>query len=134
MTSISNENMNLARKAIETRLQDNWVTTPIAYQDVLYKVNGGEEFVSLNTLFSESEDVSLATNGPIRDWGIVMIEVFAIPDQGTERVLELCGDLRTLFHEQEFGGVTCQTGSSRRVGVMGDFLKYIVEIPFYYQG
>ena len=134
MTDISNENLDTARKIIETQMQDNWSETPIAFQDVLYKVNAAEEFVALNVLWSGSEGVALQTNGPIRDWGIVMIEVFSFPDQGTERILELCGDVRAVFNEFESGGLSCQQGFPRRIGVMGDFLKYIVEIPVYYQG
>jgi hypothetical protein len=134
MSDTSNENLDTARKIIETQLQDNWSETPIAFQDVPYKVNAAEEFVALNVLWSGSEGIALQTNGPIRDWGIAMIEVFAIPDEGSSRVLELCGDLRALFNEFVSGGLTFHTGSARRVGVMGDFLKYIVEIPFYYEG
>jgi hypothetical protein len=134
MTIISNLNLDLARLAIESKLQDNWSETPIAFQDVPYKVNAAEEFIALNILWSGSESVTIVSDGPVRDWGIVMVEVFAIPDQGTERVLEICGDVRAVFQEWAAGGICFQQGTARRIGVMGDFLKYIVEIPFYYQG
>ena len=126
--------MNLARELIENYVQDNWAETPVAYQDVPYKVMKSIDFVALNIIWSGSEVVGLQSDSPLREYGMVIFECFTAPNIGSETMLTLCGLAREVFNEKTLGALTFQTGTSRRIGVVGDFLKYMVEIPFYYQG
>jgi len=135
MTTDSKNNLDKCREAIENEFYDNWSTTPIAFQDIPYKVTASE-WIAVNVLFSSSEAPGIATNGPITDYGSALIEVFVPINVGSSRGLVLGGLVREVLHEKRLASnkLHMLQGTVRRIGVAGDFVKYIVNVPFMYRG
>ncbi len=131
------DNFDTIRQLIESRANDNWATTPIAWQDVPYYPKKNEAYIAINTLFSESENAGLNSmdnvDAPIRENGVLLIQCFTAANIGSSNVLKLAGKIRELYQNTYEAGLAFYAGSINRVGEQNDFLQYNVEIPFYYQ-
>ena len=131
------ENFDKVRALIEQRAKDNWVDTPVAWQDVPYVPNKGESYIAINVLFGESVNAGLSSmndpSAPVREHGILMIQCFTAANTGSSIVLQLAGKIRQVYQNTDEAGLAFYAGSVNRVGEAADFLQYNVEIPFYYQ-
>ena len=131
------DNFDNIRSIIENRANDNWTTTPIAWQDVPYYPVKNEAYIAINTLFGESENAGLNSmnnvEAPIRENGVLLIQCFTAANIGSGTILRLAGEIRELYQNTDESGLAFYAGSINRIGELNDFLQYNVEIPFYYQ-
>ena len=134
---MSENNFNNVRKIVENRAKNNWVDTEIAYQDIPYEVKKNTPYIALNILFGESENAGLGSmnnmQAPIRENGVLLIEVHVPSNKGTDQVLSIAGNIRALYQNTDENGLAFYAGSINRIGESSDQLQYNVEIPFFYQ-
>lgn len=130
------------RDAILTRFKAQWDTlepaVPVAYDGFAFTPPAdGTEWVRVTVMPGQAQQASLS--GPTRRWrtpGVVTVQVFVPKDKGTDRVLDLIGDIRTALQgvtlntSSPEGSVALRATSDRRVGPRGNYYQRNAETPF----
>jgi|GEM_PF-1105923 hypothetical protein len=122
------------RIAIEKRFNDNWTTTPIVWSNVPFKEQT-TPYVALFILDGEGEQVSLGTVAMRRWAGVVVIQVFTLPDTGTKLARTYAETIAAIFDRAQFsyggsGTITCRVPSIDPVGVENGWYQVNVNVPF----
>ncbi len=124
-----------AAKAIETRLQANWSTTPIKYENAPFP-EPTAAYVALFIRDGEGNQISLGSPA-VRRWpGLIILQIFVPADTGTRKALEYADDLgpifdRVQFSDGESGTITCRTPSTQIIGSRHGWQQVNVTIGFH---
>jgi hypothetical protein len=123
-----------ARNAIESRMAANWSTTPIRYENVPFKETA-DPYVALFIRDGEGIQASLGQVA-LRRWpGLIVVQVFVLPDTGTKLAKTYAETIGAIFDRAEFavpngGSITCRIPSIAEVGVTNGWYQVNVTIPF----
>lgn len=122
---------NACIDAIETRLNDNWNTTEIAWPNVDFKPATGTAFISLNILDSEAYNAQLGS-GRQRYEGVILIRIFVPAGSDLLTARTYADSISTIFNNQSFSGVVCGVGR-REVGpIENGWAQLNLITPFYF--
>lgn len=119
-----------ANDLIEARLFDNWVTTPIDYDNVEYNPVRGTAFVRLQIEWTSTDVISIG--GLARGVGYIDLSIFVPNNTGTSMVNGLADNLASLFNKWKSGGLKCLAARTLRVGKQEEWYQLKVTIPFTY--
>lgn len=104
--------------AVRQRLNANWTTTPIAWENVPFdpKTPGGifpadGPWIYCEIVFAGSAQASLGSPGSnrFRHVGLIFIHIFVPVNGGTKKAYEYADQLADIFRAQEFSGVLCRS-------------------------
>lgn len=117
------------REDIEGRLDTNWSTTPIAFQNVDFDPPDNSEWVRLSIL--NGETVYNTLGGGLEHLGVIMMQIFSPKNIGTATVRGYADTLAGIFENAEFNDVICRAASIDNIGVVNDWYQVNVNIPYY---
>lgn len=122
------------RKAIESRLAAAWTTTPIRYENIPF-AERSTPYVALFIGNGEGTQVSLGTPA-LRRWvGIIMIQIYAPQDSGTNLSKSYADTIGAIFDRAQFssgnsGTIRCRIPSIQNIGVTNGWNQLNVTVPF----
>ena len=124
-----------ARRDIEKRLQNNWATTEVAYDNVPFKEPPQDTSWLRLKIFEDSANrINIGTPGVHRVNGTIAIEIYTPKDTGTETIREHGDTLAALFRDVQFNGITCRSPSLRMNGDFNGWFQATLTIPFFWDG
>ncbi len=115
-------------EVIEKRMQDNWVTTPVDYDNDSYQAVEDTEYVRLQIEWATSVGISIG--GLDRGTGLIYLSIFVPIKGGTRAATVLADSLKTLFKRYTSTPVRCGVPYLQRVGEDGPWYQLNVLVPF----
>lgn len=121
-------------KAVESRLQTNWTTTPIKFQNVPFNETA-TAYVALFLQDGEGLQISLGTVA-LRRWaGIIIVQVFVPETTGTSVARGYADTIGAIFDRVQFssgnsGVISCRTPSIETIGLRDGWWQVNVTIPY----
>jgi hypothetical protein len=125
---------NTARRDIEKRLEANWATTPIAWENVAFSPPKEGDWIHL-TIFEERVDRK-TVNQPAthRVFGNISIDINTPINVGTATARTHGANIATIFRDQQFNGITCREATLSNGGDVQGTFRMTLSIPFYWDG
>ena len=121
--------------AIESYMTQEWVETPLAYDNVQFD-DEVPEFVKLTVLWTGARQASMGGLQNVhRFYGMAVAQVYISVNTGTRRADLLADIIVRLFAAKQFQGITFLTPEALVIGDDGHG-KYQVNVncPFFYDG
>lgn len=117
------------RASIEERLFDNWLTTPIAFDNVDFDPPNNSEWVRLNILNGASSNRTIEAKK--RHTGAIVLQLFAPKHGGTGTLRGYADTLAEIFEDQTFDDVVCDTASLTNVAGSDEWYQLNLTIPYW---
>ncbi len=119
---------DIIRAEFETLFNDNWIETPIAF-DNLQEASDKTEFIRLTV-----EPITSLNNSwkCIRHDGLLSVQVFAQLDTGSGRAWQLADLVATLIENKRLNGVQTYASSALRIGENEYFYQINVNTRYTY--
>jgi len=108
-----------ARRAIEQRLVDNWVSTDIDINaNVPFSAPPLDaSYIKLDILRDDRERLNIGTDKPVvHQHGTIVIRIYTPPEAGTRLGIDYGNTLAELFREVKFGGVKTRQPNVKSAG------------------
>jgi len=119
-----------ANSIIETRLNDNWTTTSIQFDNVRFVPVVGTAFIRLQVEWAASNVISIG--GRIKSEGYVLISIFVPYGSGNSTIMGYADTIAGLFNMYHEGSIRFKSAIINRVGANKEWFQINVEIPFDY--
>ena len=111
-------NLPEVKVSFDSRLQDNWSTTEIAFDNDDSYEKGSTPWVRAVLIPSLTTNADL--QGLERHYGIYRVSVFVPLNSGTYYAYEYANQIRELFSNTTIDGIVCYASEIRRVGDDGN--------------
>jgi len=108
------------RNIIEKRLQDNWVLTPIDFDNLRFKLKRGSPFIAV--VISEDDSRNKGFKCVQRVYSLT-IEVRVPKNSGSVTIDSYCVLLKSLFEGYSEGDFFCLSGRTVRAGNSKQWLQ-----------
>ncbi len=124
-----------AAKAIESRLQTNWTTTPIKFENAPF-TETASAYVALFLRDGEGTQISLGTPA-LRRWpGVIIVQVFVPEDTATRVARGYADTIGAIYDRQQFstdssGVITCGVPSVQLIGTRDGWFQMNVSVPYH---
>jgi len=118
------------REDIETRLNTNWTTTDIAWDNVPYIPTPGTAWIRCTILPGGAEGLSFGSDTDIEYSGIIDLGIFVPKDTGNNTARQYADTLAAIFNLEDFGTVECWEASVQNLGIEKSWYRLSVTIPF----
>lgn len=118
------------RADIEARLNTNWTTTPIAWDNVPYIPTPGTAWIRCTILPGNAEGLSFGRDTSIEYAGIIDIGIFVPKDSGSNIARTYADAIAAIFNMQAFGTVDCDEARVQNLGIDEDWYMISVSTPF----
>lgn len=115
---------------IETRLNTNWTTTAIAWDNVAYIPTPGTAWVRCTILPGSAEGLAFGQDTDIEYLGIIDIGIFVPKNTGSAIGRGYADTLATVFNMEDFGTIECEEAFIQNLGIDEDWYMISVTIPF----
>lgn len=122
-----------ARRAIETRLETNWTTTPIRFENVPFQETM-QPYVALFIRDGQGMQISLGTPA-LRRWpAVIVVQIFVPQDIGTKLAKTYADSIAAIFDRAQFssgnsGTIRCRIPSIEPVGITHGWHQTNVTVP-----
>ena len=123
-----------ARRDIEKRLTDNWITTAIAYENVPFKPVAGTPWVKLRILENTVNRINVGNPGIHRATGLIAVEIYTKLNEGSNTGRGYADTIAAIFRDQQFGGITCREANVTIPGEFDGWWQTNVTIGFFWDG
>jgi hypothetical protein len=122
------------RKAIESRLQTFWTTTPIKFENVPF-AEQRDAYVALFLRHGDRSQLTLGASPTIQSVSAIIIQIFVPFDTGTQGPKEYADALAVIFDRMQFFTddgdlISCLTASIESAGQNEEWMQYNVTIPY----
>lgn len=128
------------KKSIEDRFVANWLGTSLAtnvrWENVPF-TPPTTNWVSLDIVLSNSQNTAICSGMNTRRNGFIIIDAYALPDQGAKNALDLIDQATAIFENTQFDGIQCLAARLRHIGINNTqgadatWYMYRTSIPFY---
>jgi len=122
------------RRDIFNRFEANWVTTPIAYQNIPYKPSFNQPWVKINLFDESSSRINVGLPAIYRQVGTVIIEIHTEDAKGIQEGRGYGDTIAAIFRDQQFSGLTFSDVNVTAVGKNNGYWQTNVIAPFYWDG
>ncbi len=119
-----------ATTIIESRLIDNWLATPIDFDNVGFKPVRGTAFIRVQVVWVDTTNVSVG--GMDRGTGYVLFSIFTPVGEGSKQALAYADQLAFLYNRYTSGNLTCNSASTNRIGQVEEWYQVNALVPFKY--
>ncbi len=122
------------RRDIEKRLEDNWGTTVIAYDNVPFTPPQDAPWVRLRILDEATGRITINRPATHRARGNVVVEIFVLKNTGTQTLRSYADTIAALFRDAQFSGLVFREAN---LSIQGDFegwFKGTLLMPFHWDG
>lgn len=124
-----------SRRDIERRLQNNWATTKVAYDNVpLKETRQDESWIRLRIFEDSSNRMNIGARGVHQQNGTIAIEIYIPKNTGTKLISDHADVLGELFRDKQFNGITCREASLEMNGDFNGWYQGTLTIPYYWRG
>lgn len=125
-----------ARRDIEKRMDANWATTVIAWDNVDFQPPRDDYWVRFSIAENNTDRKNIGATGTFRHFGMIFIQIYAPKNQGTNVVRGHADSIASIFRDARFNGIVCQEAEVTNVGLVDSHPYYQVNlsIPFYWDG
>ena len=117
------------RASIEERLFDNWLTTPIAFDNVDFDPPNNSAWIRLNVLNGDSAFTTM--NDGERHTGVIVIQIFYPKNEGTATMRGYADTIAALFSGVKFDDVDCDIASLTAIGTNKNWHQMNLTIPYF---
>ena len=117
------------RTEIENRLQDNWIDTPVAWDNITFNQPNNSSWIRLNILNGSTE--YRAINYAKRYNGIINVQIFVPIKTGSSFARDYADTIVSLFESQTFDSVVCDVSSVTIVGSDAKWYQINVDTPYW---
>ena len=118
------------RADIEARLNTNWSTTPIAWDNVPYVPTPGAVWIRCTILPGSAEGLAFGKDTDIEYLVIIDIGIFVPKNTGSNTARQYADTLAVIFNLENFGTVDCDEAYAQNLGAEEDWYHWNVTIPF----
>ena len=116
------------RTSIEARLNANWTTTTINWENVDFDTPNNASWIRLSIINGASDYRVLEAKK--QHLGMIAIQVFTPVNTGTATVRGYCDTLAAIFDDQTFDDVVCGVASIANVGASDVWYQINISIPY----
>lgn len=127
----------LAYKAIEERLEAQWITapatprTPILWDNAPGEPPADNPWVRATLLPGQAEKIDLGVPGRYRHPGVLDIQIFSPIQKGVRALTALADHMATIWRSVTVSGIVFRTPSLYRVGDTTDgWFQMNVSVPY----
>lgn len=117
------------RVAIEDRLENFWMFTPIAYENISFNQPNNTPWVRLNILNGATEYRALQYKK--RYNGIINVQIFCPIKSGTSIARQYADSVCSIFDSETFETVVCDVASVTIVGADAKWYQINVDTPYW---
>ena len=115
---------------IESRLNTNWTTTPIAWDNVPYTPAPGTDWIRCTILPGDVNALEFGRSPEKEYSGIIDIGIFVPRGTGSVTARGYADTLSALFDLVEFGTIDCSEAFVQNVGIEEDWYQLSVTITY----
>lgn len=124
------------RRAIETRLADNFSALPIWYENQKFDIPAGTPWVKITILNGAGRQASINSSPLQRYVGVIQIDVFVKQDSGTATARTHADTIEAIFRNAQFsagssGTITCRTPSITPVPDQDEWYQLSVSVSYH---
>lgn len=116
---------------LNSYINSNYTTTPIAYDNVLFDRTNKSEFIEFKIIPSTEKQVAIS-GVMYRLFGGIGIVVNVSKDRGSKRANVIADELAGLFRSKVINGIQFRTPEVRILGIEDGYYKLSLYIGFYY--
>ena len=118
------------RSDIESRLNSNWTTTDIAWDNVPFIPTPGTSWIRCTILPGSVNALEFGRDTEKEFSGIIDLGIFVSRETGSEVARDYADILSGLFDMVEFGTIDCKEAFVQNLGLEEDWYHLSVTIPF----
>ncbi len=126
-----------ARRDIEKRMQDNFATLPVSYDNVNFtppSSGNSSGWVAFHILEEDSNRINIGLSGTHRMIGSIIAAIYVPLNTGTNSIRGYADDIAAIFRDKQFSGITCREAKVTNQGEIKEWYQLDVLIPFYWDG
>ena len=116
------------RTSIESRLNSNWTTTTIQWENVDFDTPNNAPWVRLSILNGDSD--YRAIDSKKVHLGLIVIQLFTPINTGTATAKGYVDALAAIFDDQSFDDAVCGVASMANVGTSDIWYQINITIPY----
>ena len=122
------------RIAVEQRMVDNWLTTPLLFSNDTESTPSGTNWVRITVLSGDDVTQEL-TSTPARTItaGVMVLQIFTPVENGLLEADQLCDLFVDLMANKSFSGITTDGASRSDVGQTNIWQQINLSITFEYE-
>lgn len=118
------------RQAIESHFAANWLTTPIAYENVDF-TPPTTSWVMLRILSDSTETIGLGSSRLVRHVGSVQVLCYVEDGAGAQGAEALADDVIALYRSASVTGVVFRAATAKVDGSDATHFQVTVTVPFH---
>ena len=116
------------RASIEARLNANWSTTTIDWENVDFNTPNNASWIRLSIINGASDYRVLEAKK--QHLGMIAIQVFTPINTGTSTIRGYCDTLAAIFDDKSFDDLVCGVASISNVGGSDVWYQINITIPY----
>ena len=120
------------RSTVEGRIQANWTTTPVAYDNTVFTV---PKTAWIKVFIADNKAYPAELGNVVkrrRSIGVIFADVYAPVGKGSNEARVIADAFATLFRDFKSASLTCDEPSVRTMGEKDGWYQMIVNIPYRY--
>lgn len=117
------------RLQIETRMNTNWTTTPIAFENIEFTPPTNSPWVSL-FIYGVDSFTLANRSGSYRDTGLIAVKIHVPIGSGSKVAMGYADTIATIWRASIFNNIRCGIPSINRLGEFDGWYQTIVTTPF----
>lgn len=120
------------RSTVEGRIQANWTTTPVDYDNARFTVPAT---AWIKVIIAENNSKQAELGGNVkrrRALGVIYADVYAPVGRGGNEARVLADSFAALFRDFKSANLTCDEPSVRTMGEKNGWYQMTVNIPYRY--
>lgn len=121
------------RESVETRLADNYSTTPVAYANVPFTPPTAQPWVRLTINTGLGAVAGHSGDGfglTIFDLGLVSVQVFTPDGEGTKNNWEIVDEIIPIYENTRFDGILVNAATVNQAGTNNGWYQTNITLPF----
>ncbi len=122
-----------ARRDIQNRLNDNWGSLEIAWENVPFEPPA-DGFVEMRITEDNVRRLNIGTPGHHRVTGLIIMMIRVPKNTGTQVVREYADQIGAIFRDQEFNGILCREAVPTNIGERDGWYRYDVSVRYQWDG
>lgn len=126
-------NQNLLRQYIETYVQDNWILTPIRFENTDFAQSSTTPYISFHIEPEDTIQIGFPKESlSYRNTGLLVFEIFAPFGSGSYLIRESIDSITDLFVGKQIETITFRSLQTQKIGRIDEWYLTIAFVEYYY--
>jgi hypothetical protein len=100
---------------VETLFNDQWTSTPVAYENALFTIPETDPWIRVTVNFFNSDQGGIGTDC-VYLRGQIIVQIFTRYDTGTRTSYQLADEISALIQNTDLGGLLTYAASILKIG------------------